>query len=386
MDFALTDEQEMIVETVRSFVERELVPHEDEVERLGDVGPDLVAKIRERSLAAGIYAANMPVELGGGGLDNLTMALVDRAFGWTSYALHYVVARPSNILQACTGDQVEEYLTPTIRGERVDCLAMSEPGAGSDVRGMSCRAVRDGDDFVINGTKHFISHADLADYTILFAATGEEETTRGPKKLITSFLVDHDTPGLELAPGYDSVSNRGYHNLILNFDDCRVPASKVLGEEDRGFEVANEWLGSTRLQVASVCLGRADRALSVALDWAASREQFGQKIGKFQGVSFKLADMRTAMVEAELMTYRAAWLMDRGAMSDGDAAMAKISSTEMLQFVSDEAIQILGGMGLMKELPLERIWRDARVDRIWDGTSEIQRHILSREMLRPLGA
>ncbi|MED5599710.1 MAG: acyl-CoA dehydrogenase family protein [Actinomycetota bacterium] len=386
MDFALTDEQEMIVETVRSFVERELVPHEDEVERLGDVGPDLVAKIREGSLAAGIYAANMPVELGGGGLDNLTMALVDRAFGWTSYALHYVVARPSNILQACTGDQVEEYLIPTIRGERVDCLAMSEPGAGSDVRGMSCRAVRDGDDFVINGTKHFISHADLADYTILFAATGEEETARGPKKLITSFLVDHDTPGLELAPGYDSVSNRGYHNLILNFDDCRVPASKVLGEEDRGFEVANEWLGSTRLQVASVCLGRADRALSVALDWAASREQFGQKIGKFQGVSFKLADMRTAMVEAELMTYRAAWLMDRGAMSDGDAAMAKISSTEMLQFVSDEAIQILGGMGLMKELPLERIWRDARVDRIWDGTSEIQRHILSREMLRPLGA
>ena len=386
MDFALTDEQEMIVETVRSFVERELVPHEDEVERLGDMRPELVAEIRERSLAAGIYAANMPVDLGGGGLDNLTMALVDRAFGWTSYALHYVVARPSNILQACTGDQIEEYLLPTIRGERVDCLAMSEPGAGSDVRGMSCRAVRDGDDFVINGTKHFISHADLADYTILFAATGEEETPRGPKKLITSFLVDHDTPGLELSPGYESVSNRGYHNLILNFDDCRVPASKVLGEQDRGFDVANEWLGSTRLQVASVCLGRADRAMSVALDWAASREQFGQKIGKFQGVSFKLADMRTAMIAAELMTYRAAWLMDRGTMSDGDAAMAKISSTEMLQFVSDEAIQILGGMGLMKELPLERIWRDARVDRIWDGTSEIQRHILSREMLRPLGA
>ena len=386
MDFALTDEQEMIVETVRSFVERELVPHEDEVERLGDMRPELVAEIRERSLAAGIYAANMPVDLGGGGLDNLTMALVDRAFGWTSYALHYVVARPSNILQACTGDQIEEYLLPTIRGERVDCLAMSEPDAGSDVRGMSCRAVRDGDDFVINGTKHFISHADLADYTILFAATGEEETPRGPKKLITSFLVDHDTPGLELAPGYESVSNRGYHNLILNFDDCRVPASKVLGEQDRGFDVANEWLGSTRLQVASVCLGRADRAMSVALDWAASREQFGQKIGKFQGVSFKLADMRTAMIAAELMTYRAAWLMDRGTMSDGDAAMAKISSTEMLQFVSDEAIQVLGGMGLMKELPLERIWRDARVDRIWDGTSEIQRHILSREMLRPLGA
>ena len=385
MDFALTDEQEMIVDTVRTFVDRELVPHEDDVERLGEVPPDLVKEIRRRSLDAGIYAANMPTEFGGGGLDNLTMAMVDRAFGWTQYALHYIVARPSNILQACTGDQVENYLAPTVRGERVDCLAMSEPGAGSDIRGMSCRAERQGDDYLINGTKHFISHADLADYTILFAATGEEQTARGPKKLITAFLVDHDTPGFEMASGYNCVSNRGYHNMILNFDDCRVPASKVLGEEHKGFEVANAWLGATRLQVAAICLGRADRALSVATEWAASREQFGQQIGKFQGVSFKLADMRTKLTEAELMTYRAAWRMDRGHMTDGDAAMAKISSTEMLQFVADEAIQILGGMGLMDELPLERIWRDARVDRIWDGTSEIQRHIISREMLRPLG-
>ena len=385
MDFALTDEQEMIVDTVRTFVDRELVPHEDDVERLGDVPPDLVKGIRRRSLDAGIYAANMPTEFGGGGLDNLTMAMVDRAFGWTQYALHYIVARPSNILQACTGDQVENYLAPTVRGERVDCLAMSEPGAGSDIRGMSCRAERQGDDYLINGTKHFISHADLADYTILFAATGEEQTARGPKKLITAFLVDHDTPGFEMASGYNCVSNRGYHNMILNFDDCRVPASKVLGEEHKGFEVANAWLGATRLQVAAICLGRADRALSVATEWAASREQFGQQIGKFQGVSFKLADMRTKLTEAELMTYRAAWRMDRDHMTDGDAAMAKISSTEMLQFVADEAIQILGGMGLMDELPLERIWRDARVDRIWDGTSEIQRHIISREMLRPLG-
>ena len=385
MDFALTDEQEMIVDTVRTFVDRELVPHEDDVERLGEVPPDLVTGIRRRSLDAGIYAANMPTEFGGGGLDNLTMAMVDRAFGWTQYALHYIVARPSNILQACTGDQVENYLAPTVRGERVDCLAMSEPGAGSDIRGMSCRAERQGDDYLINGTKHFISHADLADYTILFAATGEEQTARGPKKLITAFLVDHDTPGFEMASGYNCVSNRGYHNMILNFDDCRVPASKVLGEEHKGFEVANAWLGATRLQVAAICLGRADRALSVATEWAASREQFGQQIGKFQGVSFKLADMRTKLTEAELMTYRAAWRMDRAHMPDGDAAMAKISSTEMLQFVADEAIQILGGMGLMDELPLERIWRDARVDRIWDGTSEIQRHIISREMLRPLG-
>ena len=385
MDFSIDDSQEMVVDTVRTFVERELIPHEDEVERTGEVRPDLVEQIRERSLNAGIYAANMPVEMGGGGLDDLTLAMAERAFGWTGYALQYIVARPSNILRACTGAQVEEYLLPTVRGERVECLAMSEPGAGSDLRGMACRAERKGEDFVVNGTKHFISHADLADYVILFAATGVTETDRGPRKLISSFLVDFEMGGVERAPGYNCVSNRGYHNFVLNFDDARVPAANLLGEEHRGFDVANEWLGSTRLQVAATCLGRADRALAVALDWAASREQFGQPIGRFQGVSFKLADMRTRLLEAELMTYRAAWLSARGEMGDADAAMAKLSATEMLQFVSDEAIQILGGMGLMDELPLERIWRDARVDRIWDGTSEIQRHIVSRDMLRPLG-
>ena len=383
MDFSIDDSQQMVVDTVRAFVQRELVPHEAEVERTGEVPPELVQQIRSRSIDSGLYAANMPVELGGGGLDDLTLAMAERTFGWTAYALHYIVARPSNILRACNGDQIDEYLLPTVRGERVECLAMSEPGAGSDLRGMTCRAERRGGDFVVNGTKHFISHADLADYVILFAATGTVD--RGPRKRISSLLVDLDTPGVERVPGYNCVSNRGYHNFILNFDNARVPASKLLGTEHRGFDVANEWLGSTRLQVAAVCLGRADRALSVALEWAASREQFGQRIGRFQGVSFKLADMRTRLLQAELMTYRAAWLSAQGEMTDADAAMAKLSATEMLQFVSDEAIQILGGMGLMDELPLERIWRDARVDRIWDGTSEIQRHIVSRDMLRPLG-
>ena len=386
MDFTVSQEQEMVVDTVRAFVERELVVHEAEVERTGQVPPELADQIRSRALSAGIYAANMPAELGGGGLDDLTMAMAERAFGWTSYALQYIVARPSNILQACADGQVEEYLLPTVRGERTECLAMSEPDAGSDLRGMKCRASRRGGDFVISGTKHFISHADLADYVILFAATGSVDTPRGPRTAISAFLVDFDTPGVRRLPGYNCVSNRGYHNLIIEFDEARVPASKLLGAEGGGFEVANQWLGSTRLQVAAICLGRADRALGVARDWAANREQFGQKIGRFQGVSFKLADMATQLLEAELVTYRAAWLSARGEMTDSDAAMAKISATEMLQFVSDEAIQILGGMGLMDELPLERIWRDARVDRIWDGTSEIQRHIISRAMLRPLGA
>ena len=385
MDFGFTDEQLMIADTCRAFTERELFPYEEEVERTGSVRPDLVQQIKDRSIAAGIYAANMPEKFGGAGLDSVGNCIVDRELGAANYALQYIVARPSNVLQACTTDQIEEYLLPTVRGERVDCLAMSEPDAGSDVRGMKCRAVRNGDDYIINGTKHFISHADLADYVILFAATGEEQTSHGVKKRISSFLVDFDTPGCSVADGYRSVSNRGYHNLTINFDDCRVPASKLLGEEHRGFDVANEWLGSTRLQVAAVCLGRAERALKLATSYAASRQQFGQQIGKFQGVSFKLADMQTQLDAASLLTFRAAWNDANGRQSDSEMAMAKVFSSEMCQMVTDEAIQIFGGMGLMDELPLERMWRDTRVDRIWDGTSEIQRHIISRAMLRAHG-
>ena len=385
MDFGLTDEQQLIVETARRFTELELFPHEDEVERTGQVPPELAARIRSRSIEAGIYAANMPEEYGGAGLDPLTLALVERELGAASYALQYIVARPSNILQACRGEQIERYLLPTVRGERVECLAMSEPDAGSDLRGMKCTAVRSGAGWVINGTKHFISHADLADYVILFAATGEEAGPRGPRKKITAFLVDMETPGFEVLPGYRAVSNRGYHNFVLSFDGCRAPESAVLGEEHKGFEVANEWLGATRLQVAAVCLGRARRALRLAAEWAVERRQFGRQIGRFQGVSFKLADMQTRWEAAELLTLRAAWKNGRGVMTDSDAAMAKLYASEMCQFVTDEAVQIFGGMGLMDELPLERLWRDTRVDRIWDGTSEIQRHIISRSMLRPLG-
>ncbi|MDH4112404.1 MAG: acyl-CoA dehydrogenase family protein [Actinomycetota bacterium] len=385
MDFAVSDEQRMIVDSVRAFVEHELMPHEEEVERADRVSEELAAGIKAKAIEAGMYAANMPAELGGGGLDNLTLAMFERALGVTGFALQYLVARPSNILQACEGDQIERFLLPTIGGERVECLAMSEPDAGSDLRGMRCRAVPDGDDYVITGTKHFISHADHADYAIVFAVTGEEETSRGPRARITAFLVDMGTPGFEVGPGYVSVSHRGYRNSTLHFDGCRVPASQILGEEHAGFDVANTWLGATRLQVAAVCLGRADRALDIATGWAAERRQFGQQIGKFQGVSFKLADMALQREAAELLTYRAAWKADHDQMTDTDAAMAKLAASEMLAFVTDEAIQILGGMGLMDELPLERLWRDARVERIWDGTSEIQRHIISRAMLRPLG-
>lgn len=383
MDFGLSNEQEMIIDSVKNFVEQELYPHEDEVEKSNHIDESLAESIKKKAIQLGLYATNMPEEYGGGGLDTLTLCLLEKELGKANFGLQYIVARPSNILMACKGDQIEKYLIPTIRGEKVDCLAMTEPNAGSDVRSMQCRAEKDGDFFVINGSKHFISHADMADFVILFAASGPEETSRGVKKKITSFLVDIGTTGFSVESGYNSVSHRGYHNFILNFDNCRVHKSQVLGEVDHGFDVANEWLGATRLSVASMCLGRAERALQIAIEWAATREQFGQTIGKFQGVSFKLADMSMELHAAELLTLRAAWKDTKGEMTNSDAAMAKLKATETLAMVSDEAIQILGGMGLMDELPLERIWRDHRVERIWDGTSEIQRHIISRSLLRP---
>jgi acyl-CoA dehydrogenase len=386
MNFAPTEEQRMIVETTRAFVENELYPHESELERTGELRLELRDELKSKAIDAGLYAANMPAEVGGAGLDTVTWVLYEKELGRANFALHWnCVGRPSNILMACVGEQRQRYLLPCVSGEKSDCLAMTEPGAGSDIRSMKTSAVRDGSDFVINGVKHFISHADVADFVILFAASGEEETPRGNKKLITAFLIDKGTPGFQVRPGYRNVSHRGYNNAILEFDDCRVPASQVLGEIHQGFEVANEWLGATRLQVAATCLGRAERALGHALQWSVDRQQFGQQIGKFQGVSFKLADMAVELRAAELLTLDAAWKFDQKTVTDMDMAMAKLKATEVLAFIADEAIQIHGGMGLMDDLPLERIWRDARVERIWEGTSEIQRHIISRSLLRPLG-
>jgi acyl-CoA dehydrogenase len=386
MDFGLDDERRAIVATVRDFVRRELVPHEDLVERLDEIPDELAREIRGKAIAAGLYAANFPAELGGGGLDALALTLVERELGWTSYALQALVARPSNILQACRGEQIETYLLPAVRGERHDCLAMTEAGAGSDVRAMTTSAQRDSDGWIINGTKHFISHADTADFVVLFAVTGIESTARGERRAISAFLVDRDAPGLTIRRGAASVSHRGYHHCELSFVDARVPAAALLGEEGRGFDLLGQWLGASRLTVAAFSVGRARRVLELSTGWAATREQFGQPIGKFQGVAFPLADMATELEAAELLTLRAAWLLTEERMTDSDAAMAKLYASEMLGRLTDQAVQIYGGMGVMSDLPIERFWRDARVERIWDGTSEVQRHIISRSMLRERGA
>ena len=386
MQFGLTAEQEMIVSTVRSFVEKEIYPHEAEVERSGQVPPELAAEIKRKCLALGFYACNFPEEVGGAGLSHLDFTLVERELGRGSMALTHFFGRPQNILMACDSAQRERYLLPAVRGEKMDALAMTEPDAGSDVRGMKCTAVREGGDWLVNGSKHFISGAEHADFFIVFVATGEDETPKGPKKRITTFLVDRGTPGFEVREGYASVSHRGYRNSILDFDNCRLPDAQVLGAVGGGFEVMNTWLYATRLTVAAFCVGRARRCFDLALTQAAERRQFGQPIGRFQGVGFQIADMVTEIDAADWLTLAAAWQLDQGLPANREIASAKLYASEMLARVTDSSLQIFGGMGLMDDFPIERFWRDARVERIWDGTSEIQRHIISRDLLRPLGA
>ncbi|MEO9459869.1 MAG: acyl-CoA dehydrogenase family protein [Lentilitoribacter sp.] len=386
MDFGLSQTQDMIVSTVRDFVEQEIYPHEDLVERTGEVPDEIANEIKQKCIDLGFYAANFPESVCGAGLSHVDFALVERELGRGSMALTHFFGRPQNILMACKDDQIERYLMPAVRGEKMDALAMTEPDAGSDVRGMKCSAKRDGTDWVVNGTKHFISGAEHADFIIVFIATGEDDTPQGPKKRITTFLVDRGTEGFTIREGYKSVSHRGYKNMILEFDDCRLPQEQVLGEVDGGFAIMNEWLYATRITVAAMCVGRARRCFDLALDYAADRKQFGQPIGRFQGVSFQIADMITEIDAADWLTLSAAWRLDEGLPSNREIASAKLYASEMLHRVTDASLQVFGGMGLMDDFPIERFWRDARVERIWDGTSEIQRHIIGRELLRPLGS
>jgi len=382
MNYNLTEEQSLLLDSLRSFREQELEPYEADVDRSGEVSTELGNRIKTRALEMGFYAPNLPENIGGGGLDYKSLALFERELGKSSYGLHGYLHRPSEILMACVGDQIERYLQPCVSGEKKEVFALTEPGAGSDILSMLTRAEGAGDDYVINGSKHFISSPVIPDFAILFAWTGVEQTERGERKRVTAFLVDRDTPGFKIERGPRCAAQRAYHTWQLSFNDCRVHQSQILGEEGQGFELADKWLKMGRIWVAAAACGRMERLIDLATSYAVERKQFGKSIGKFQGTSFKLADMATDLQAADLLVMHAADKADRGEMQSNDAAMAKLFASEAVGRVADSAIQIFGGMGLMEELPIERLWRDSRLDRIWDGTSEIQRHIISRSMLR----
>jgi acyl-CoA dehydrogenase len=382
MNYQITEEQRMILDSLKAFLEQEIFPHEAEADRTGVVPVELGEHIKQKAIEMGFFAMNLPESVGGGGLDYTTLGLVERELGKASYGLAGHIARPTELLLACEGEQVDKYLMPCVSGEKHESFALTEPGAGSDIMSMKTRAVADGEEYVINGAKHFISTPCVPDFAILFAATGMDDTPRGPRKRVTAFLVDRGEKGFDITLGPLCASQRCYRTYQLSFDDVRVHKSQILGEEGRGLELADKWLKMGRVYVGAQCCGKMELLLQLATEWAATRKQFGKPIGRFQGTSFKLADMATELQAADLMVMDACEKADRGAMTPQDAAMAKLFASEALGRAADHTVQIYGGMGLMEELPIERLWRDARLERIWDGTSEIQRHIISRTLLR----
>ena len=379
-------DSKILLDTVQKFMADEIYPHEDRVDKLGYVPDEIGKQIEEKSKEVGLFAANLPEKYGGGGLDYSSMMVVEREYGKTSHALHSWIARPTEILLACNEKQMEEYLYPCVKGDKRELFALTEPDAGSDIMSMKSNAKKEGSDWILNGSKHFISGPCMPDFAIVFAATGEDETPRGKRKRITAFLVDVGSPGFDIQEGTKCISYRGYKNYQLSFNDVRLSDDKILGTEGNGLSLSGKWLGMGRIWVGATCCGKAERILDLALDWAAQRKQFGKPIGTFQATGFKLADMKMNLRAADLLVKDAVDRALSGHMMDEDAAIVKIFCSEMLNKVADDTVQIFGGMGLMEEMPIERLWRDSRLERIWDGTSEIQRHIVTRSMLRPLGA
>ena len=383
MNYQLTEEQTMLLDSLRAFLDEQVYPYEAEADRAGKVSEELGNQIKAKAIEMGFYAANLPESVGGGGLDYTTMGLVERELGKASYGLAGHIARPTELLLACEGNQIDKYLTPCVTGEKHEAFALTEPGAGSDIMSMTTKAVKDGDDYIIDGYKHFISTPCLPDFAIVFAITGIDETSRGPRKRITAFLVDRGKKGFDISLGPLCVSQRAYRTYQLSFDNCRVSKDQILVEEGNGLDLANKWLGMGRVWVGAQSCGKMERLLKMATEWAATRKQFGKPIGHFQGTSFKLANMATELQASDLLVMHACKKADQGIMTPDDAAMAKLFASEALGRAADDTVQIFGGMGLMEELPVERLWRDARIERIWDGTSEIQRHIIARSLLRP---
>ncbi|MDG2475125.1 MAG: acyl-CoA/acyl-ACP dehydrogenase [Paracoccaceae bacterium] len=380
-----THENQLLLKTVKSFMEKEIYPHEAGVDKDGYVSDELGRHIEKKSIEIGLYAANLPEKVGGGGLDYHGMALLEREYGKTSHALHSWIGRPTEILLACEGEQIQKYLTPCVKAEKRELFALTEPEAGSDIMSMKSNAKKDGGDWILNGSKHFISGPCLPDFAIVFASTGENNTPRGTRKRITAFLVDVGTKGFDIQEGNKCVSYRGYKNFQLSFNNVRLSSDQILGQEGLGLELSSKWLSMGRIWVGATCCGKAERIFELAKDWAATRKQFGKSIGSFQATGFRLADMAIGLKTADLLVTDAVTQANEGKMSDADAAMVKVYCSEMLNKAADDTVQIFGGMGLMEELPIERLWRDSRLERIWDGTSEIQKHIITRSILRPLG-
>jgi acyl-CoA dehydrogenase len=376
MDFSLTIDQKMLIATVRRFIKAELRPLENEIEDSGELEIAKANAVYEKSKALGLFALNMPIEFGGGGLSTVDRILCEEQFGHTSDILiRRAFGNVYEPLLVCKGAQIERWLTPTVRGERTCSIAITEPGAGSDAQGIKSHAKKTANGWVLNGSKHFISDGIWSDFYLVSAKTGEKE--------ISMFMVDKGLPGLTLGKDQKMMGLRGTPHVELFFDNVPLEPVALLGEEGQGFKLAMEALNVVRLaQVGARAVGKATHVLELMTAYANDRKQFGSRIGEFQMVQQMLADSVIEINASRLMVLHAAWMVDAGLDARDWIAMVKVHASEMLGRVVDRGVQVFGGLGFCKELPIERYYRDARIYRIYDGTNEIHRGVIARSVLK----
>jgi len=376
MDFALNDEQKMMIETVRRFIAEELHPLEDTLEAEGCLPEAQARAVFDKSRALGLYALNMPAELGGGGLSALDRILCEEQFGHTSdYLIRRAFGNVYEPLLHCKGAQVDRWLKPSVLGQRTCAIAITEPGAGSDAAGIRTRATKTASGWVLNGAKHFISDGEWSDFFLVSAKTGEKE--------ISMFMVDKGLSGFTVGKDQKMMGLRGTPHVELFFDNVPLEDAALLGEQGQGFKLAMGALNVVRLaQVGARAVGKASHVCEKMIAYANDRQQFNTKIGDFQMVQQQIADSVIEINAARWMVYQAAWMLDQGLDAREQIAMVKVQAAETLGRVVDRAVQIFGGMGFCKELPIERYYRDARIYRIFDGTSEIHRGVIAKSALR----
>jgi len=379
MDFELSEEHKMVRDTARDFAQNVVAPRAAEIDEKEEFPKD----IWEQAAELGFTGITVPEEYGGAGFDTLSYVLMGEEISKVCASTAIIIG--AHVSLACepilrwgSEDLKRKYLVPLAKGEMVGCMAMTEPNAGSDVGSIRTKAVLDGNEWVINGTKLFISNAAEAGVAILFAQT---DPTRG-RRGFSAFVVPADTPGYQVTKKEKKLGIRGSSTCEIVFEDVRIPKENILGKPGDGFKIGMLTLDGGRILVAAQAVGIAQAALDAAINYSKERKQFGQPISSFQGLQFMMADMATELESARLLTYKAAWLKDRGGDYIMYASMAKLKASEVSEFVTTKALQIHGGYGYIKEFPLERYWRDARITQIYEGTSEIQRLIIARHLLR----
>lgn len=378
MNFELTEEQQQVKRSVREFAEAEIRPHVMEWDEAQHFPKELFGRLG----ALGLTGVLFPEEYGGAGMGYIEYVLVieeiARVCGSIGLSLAAHNSLCSNhIYRYGTEAQRQKYLTPLAKGEKLGAWGLTEPGSGSDASGMKTTAVKDGGEWIINGAKNFITHGISGDVCVVLAFTNRQMRSRG----ISAFIIERGTPGFSAGKKENKLGCRASETSGLIFENCRVPEENLLGEPGRGFVNAMQVLDGGRISIAALALGIAQGAYESALKYAQERKQFGQAIFDFQGIQFKLADMATQIDAARLLTLRAAWMKDQKLQTTKESAMAKLYASEIAVKVCEEAIQIHGGYGYTKDYPPEKHWRDSKICTIGEGTSEVQRLVIARQLV-----